>query len=129
MLDGRQGRLAVTSDVVERLEKASDPGWFESLVTLNHDGEERYMATLDIFHEVHCLVSPGYVSSFNRHSAHEWQNMLRKASHFEHYVDHDPRKIHGHLGQSHRSSSKERILLTRSLFVMQTIALRLYDNP
>ena len=64
MLDGRQGRLAVTSDVVERLEKASDPGWLDSLVTLNHGGEERYMATLDIFHEVHCLVSPRYVSSF-----------------------------------------------------------------
>lgn len=56
MLDGRQGRLAVTKGVVERLPKASDPGWLESLVALDHEGEERYMASIDIFHEVHCLV-------------------------------------------------------------------------
>lgn len=56
MLDGRLGRLSVPRHVVEQLDKASDNDWLDSIVKIEHDGEERYMANLEVFHNVHCLV-------------------------------------------------------------------------
>jgi len=58
MLDGRQGTLAVPKEAVDRLAMASDPEWLNSIVKLEHSGEEKYMANLEIFHYMHCLVGP-----------------------------------------------------------------------
>ena len=57
MLDGRRGRLAVSRDVIGKMIKASDSGWIDSLVYVEDNGERKYMASLDLFHEIHCLVS------------------------------------------------------------------------
>ena len=57
MIDGTQGTLAVPKETILQMEKASDREWLDSVVKLKHNGEERYMASLEIFHQVHCLVS------------------------------------------------------------------------
>lgn len=56
MLDGQRGTMAVSRDVVERLAKSYDQPWLDSVVKLSHNGEEKYMAALEICHHVHCLV-------------------------------------------------------------------------
>ena len=66
MIDARQGTLAVSRDIVKQLPKASDPEWLDSVVSLYHNGEERYMASLEIFHQVHCLVKAPKTSSNTR---------------------------------------------------------------
>jgi hypothetical protein len=57
MLDGRKGRLSVPRTAVENLDKAVDKQWLDSIVKIKHGKEERYMANLELFHNVHCLVS------------------------------------------------------------------------
>jgi hypothetical protein len=56
MLDGRKGRLSVPRTAVENLDKAVDKQWLDSIVKIKHGDEERYMANLELFHNVHCLV-------------------------------------------------------------------------
>ncbi|KAG9246876.1 hypothetical protein BJ878DRAFT_246986 [Calycina marina] len=79
MLDGRNGTLAVPRATVEKLGRSHEPGWMDSMVKLVHGGEERYMATLDIYHHVHCL------------------NMLREVAHPNYYTNKDPTQMEGHL--------------------------------
>ncbi|KAG6004545.1 hypothetical protein E4U43_000717 [Claviceps pusilla] len=79
MLDGRNGTLGVTRSVAERLAKRYGQAWLDSTVRLRHQGQERFMAQLELNHQIHCL--------------HE----LRMATHFDYYHDKDPRQMHGHL--------------------------------
>lgn len=57
MLDGRNGTLAVTRSVAERLAKRYGQAWLDSTVRLRHQGQERFMAQLELNHQIHCLVS------------------------------------------------------------------------
>ncbi|GLA27767.1 hypothetical protein AnigIFM63326_004985 [Aspergillus niger] len=83
LLDGRQGTLAVDRDTVKRLPLASNPEWLNSLIPVRDgdQGQIKYMATLELFHHLHCL------------------NMLRKASHSNYYsvADLNNQMLRGHL--------------------------------
>ncbi|OAL31794.1 hypothetical protein AYO22_00664 [Fonsecaea multimorphosa] len=55
MLDGRNGTIAVSADVVDRISHLYTPEWKESLIRLSHGGETRYMGQIAMFHHLHCL--------------------------------------------------------------------------
>ncbi|KAH8888971.1 hypothetical protein GQ53DRAFT_825741 [Thozetella sp. PMI_491] len=47
--------LAATEDDIRRSRKASDDEWFNSTVVLDETNGGSYMATLEMFHQLHCL--------------------------------------------------------------------------
>lgn len=55
-IDGTAVVLRVDESDIARARKIDDPAWFNTTVQLNHNGKQGYMATLDMFHQLHCLV-------------------------------------------------------------------------
>jgi hypothetical protein len=54
--DGGAVILGVTEDHIRNSRKASDEEWFNSTVRLDEMNGGQYMGTLEIFHQLHCLV-------------------------------------------------------------------------
>ncbi|KAJ6443651.1 Zn(2)-Cys(6) zinc finger domain protein [Purpureocillium lavendulum] len=65
--DGTASLIAATREDVERSRKTSEVDWFNSTVEYGAANGGGYMATLEMFHQLHCL------------------NMLRKAVHHDYY--------------------------------------------
>ncbi|KAJ5798675.1 uncharacterized protein N7503_006180 [Penicillium pulvis] len=95
-LDGRLGTLAVNRATVANLPLASDPEWINSIVRISHGDETRYMATLEMFHHIHCL------------------NMLRKASYPDYFGEDkmEAQMMRGHL--DHCAETLREVLMCNS---------------
>jgi hypothetical protein len=107
LLDGRQGRMTVSSSVVGKLNKAADEKWLKSMVTIPKDGEVRYMAALEIFHNLHCLVCCHQESNLVEAAklTLSSQKMLRRLTFFnvQRQLSEEITKKRGHLGERVRS--------------------------
>ncbi len=55
-IDGTAAVLSVTKEEVAKANKIDDAVWFNSTVELDEDFGGGYMATIDLFHQLHCLV-------------------------------------------------------------------------
>ncbi|KAK4090038.1 hypothetical protein Purlil1_5664 [Purpureocillium lilacinum] len=65
--DGTASLIAVNEEDIKRSNKMSDDDWFNSTVEYGTQHGGGYMATMELFHQLHCL------------------NMLRKAIHSDYY--------------------------------------------
>ena len=53
--DGGAVVLSVSEDDMRASRKASDDEWFNSTVRLDEENGGGFMATLEVFHQLHCL--------------------------------------------------------------------------
>lgn len=58
-VDGTAVVLSVSEEDIAKARKTDDPAWFNTTVKLK-DNKEGYMATIDMFHQLHCLVCHGH---------------------------------------------------------------------
>lgn len=63
--DGGAVVLSVSEDDIRRSWKDGDDEWFNSTVRLDERNGGGYMATLEIFHQLHCLVSKSHTEAGN----------------------------------------------------------------
>lgn len=100
MLNGQNGTIAVSEEIVDRIAKPYDSDWKQSVVHLTHGKETKYMGQIAMFHHLHCLVSSRSSLSVNirgigRKTLTWAQNILRHAVHPELY---GTPAASGHLG-------------------------------
>ncbi|KIW86207.1 hypothetical protein Z517_01602 [Fonsecaea pedrosoi CBS 271.37] len=81
MLDGRDGTIAVSAEVVERIAPMYTSQWKDSLIQLSHGGETRYMGQIAMFHHLHCL-------NILRHAVHpELYGAAPGGGHLDHCIE------------------------------------------
>lgn len=56
-IDGTAVLLSVSRADIDKAWKSSDDDWFNSTVELGEANGGGYMGTLEVFHQLHCLVS------------------------------------------------------------------------
>jgi len=57
LIDGTASLIAVNKDDIKRVNKTSNEDWFNTTVEYGDLNGGGYMATLELFHQLHCLVS------------------------------------------------------------------------
>lgn len=56
--DGSASLITVTEEDIRRANKTNDEDWFNSTVPLGEVNGGGYMASLELFHQMHCVVCP-----------------------------------------------------------------------
>ncbi|KAL3952535.1 hypothetical protein ACCO45_012478 [Purpureocillium lilacinum] len=63
--DGTASLIAVNEEDIKRSNKMSDDDWFNSTVEYGTQHGGGYMATMELFHQLHCLGNPVAYPDFN----------------------------------------------------------------
>jgi hypothetical protein len=97
--DGGSVVLGVSADDIRRSRKAGEDEWFNSTVRLDEQNGGGYMATLEVFHQMHCLVCIFVLSHHMFPKLSKQQDEIRRYTYPEYYQRDTGHHLREHIGR------------------------------